>query len=36
MPKLELLGADAPYTRVSNGAFQIRVSSLKLRLPKRY
>jgi hypothetical protein len=35
IPKLELLGADAPYTRVSNGAFQIAVTSLELRLPTR-
>jgi hypothetical protein len=35
VPKLELLGADAPYTRFSNGAFQITVSSLELRLPTR-
>ncbi|HEX4732894.1 MAG TPA: CocE/NonD family hydrolase [Thermoleophilaceae bacterium] len=35
VPKLELLGADAPYTRVSNGAFQIGVTSLALRLPAR-
>ena len=33
VPKLELLGADAPYTRVSNGAFQVSVQSLELRLP---
>jgi hypothetical protein len=31
--KLELLGADAPYTRVSNGVFQVSVKSLSLRLP---
>jgi ABC-2 type transport system ATP-binding protein len=35
VPKLELLGADAPYTRVSNGAFQITVSTLELTLPTR-
>jgi hypothetical protein len=35
VPKLELLGADAPYTRVSNGIFTINVTSLKLRLPTR-
>jgi predicted acyl esterase len=34
-PKLELLGNDAPYTRVSNGAFTVTVSSLQLRLPTR-
>jgi X-Pro dipeptidyl-peptidase (S15 family)/X-Pro dipeptidyl-peptidase C-terminal non-catalytic domain len=34
-PKLELLGADAPYTRVSNGAFSVTVSSLEFRLPRR-
>lgn len=32
-PKLELLGADAPYARPSNGSFQITVSDLQLRLP---
>ena len=31
--KLELLGADAPYARPSNGAFQVAVSGLELRLP---
>ena len=31
--KLELLGADAPYTRVSNGTFTVSVQSLQLRLP---
>lgn len=31
--KLELLGQDAPYARSSNGAFQITVSDLQLRLP---
>jgi hypothetical protein len=34
-PKLELLGADAPYTRVSNGAFTVTVNSLELRVPAR-
>jgi predicted acyl esterase len=33
VPKLELLGADAPYTRISNGAFAINVKSLELRMP---
>jgi hypothetical protein len=33
VPKLELLGQDAPYARPSNGQFQIRVSNLQLRLP---
>jgi hypothetical protein len=33
--KLELLGADAPYTRVSNGSFDIAVQSLELQLPIR-
>jgi hypothetical protein len=33
--KLELLGADAPYTRISNGTFQIHVQALELRLPRR-
>ena len=32
-PKLELLGADTPYARASNGTFQITVSDLELRLP---
>jgi hypothetical protein len=35
VPKLELLGADAPYTRVSNGVFQATVTALRLRLPRR-
>jgi dienelactone hydrolase len=33
VPKLELLGQDAPYTRPSNGTFSISVSNLQLRLP---
>ena len=33
VPKLELLGADAPYTRVSNGSFSVNVERLELRLP---
>jgi dienelactone hydrolase len=33
IPKLELLGQDAPYLRPSNGAFQIQVSDLHLVLP---
>lgn len=33
--KLELLGADAPYGRASNGAFSIAVRQLDLRLPIR-
>ena len=33
MPKLELLGEDAPYARPSNGDFSIAVSDLQLRLP---
>jgi hypothetical protein len=33
VPKLELLGADAPYTRVSTGAFSVSVGQLELRLP---
>ena len=32
-PKLELLGADAPYARPSNGSFQVNVSDVALRLP---
>ena len=35
VPKLELLGADAPYTRVSNGTFEVRIERLELRLPVR-
>jgi dienelactone hydrolase len=31
--KLELLGADPPYARPSNGAFTVAVSDLQLRLP---
>lgn len=31
--KLELLGADAPYYRASNGAFTVAVSRLELALP---
>lgn len=33
IPKLELLGRDAPYLRPSNGVFSIAVSDLQLRLP---
>jgi hypothetical protein len=33
--KLELLGADAPYARPSNGSFKVTVQSLELRLPVR-
>ena len=33
--ELELLGADAPYARPSNGGFETEVSRLKLRLPVR-
>lgn len=33
IPKLELLGQDPPYARVSNGTFSISVSNLQLRLP---
>jgi hypothetical protein len=33
IPKLELLGQDAPYARPSNGPFTITVSDLQLRLP---
>jgi predicted acyl esterase len=35
VPRLELLGADAPYTRVSNGSFEVTVNRLELRLPTR-
>ena len=34
-PRLELLGADAPYARPSNGQFQVEVKRLRLRLPIR-
>jgi predicted acyl esterase len=33
--KLELLGADPPYARPSNGDFEIEVERLQLRLPVR-
>jgi dienelactone hydrolase len=33
VPRLELLGRDAPYARPSNGVFTIAVSKLQLRLP---
>jgi hypothetical protein len=33
--KLELLGADSPYARPSNGPFTVTVSDLELRLPVR-
>ncbi len=33
IPKLELLGQDAPYGRASNGTFTISISDLQLRLP---
>jgi hypothetical protein len=33
IPKLELLGSDAPYLRPSNGAFQVTVKDLALQLP---
>ena len=33
VPKLQLLGRDAPYARASNGTFAIAVSALELRLP---
>ena len=33
--RLELLGEDTPYTRPANGAFTLRVSDLRLRLPVR-
>ncbi|HEX2085088.1 MAG TPA: CocE/NonD family hydrolase [Solirubrobacteraceae bacterium] len=35
VPKLQLLGRDAPYVRASNGEFQVTVSNLELRLPVR-
>jgi hypothetical protein len=33
IPKLELLGNDAPYSRPSNTPFAIDVADLVLRLP---
>jgi hypothetical protein len=33
--QLELLGADQPYVRASNGAFILHVSGLELRIPVR-
>jgi hypothetical protein len=33
VPKLELLGRDAPYARPSNGSFTIQVSNVEVRLP---
>jgi predicted acyl esterase len=33
VPKLELLGQDAPYLRPSNGAFQVTVKDLVIELP---
>jgi predicted acyl esterase len=35
VPKLELLGADPPFGRPSNGSFGVRVERLTLRLPVR-
>lgn len=35
VPKLELLGADPPYARPSNGSFSVQVRTLQLRLPVR-
>ena len=33
VPKLQLLGRDAPYARPSNGQFSVTVANLELRLP---
>ena len=33
MPRLELLGRDAPYYRASNGSFSVAVSKLRVVLP---
>ena len=33
MPRLELLGRDAPYYRASNGSFSVAVSKLQVVLP---
>jgi predicted acyl esterase len=35
VPKLELLGNDAPYGRASNGEFTVEVREVQLRLPVR-
>ena len=35
VPKLELLGQDAPYVRPSNTPFTVTVTHLALRLPVR-
>jgi hypothetical protein len=35
VPKLELLGADPPFTRPSNGSFSVEVGRIELRLPVR-
>lgn len=35
VPKLELLGQDAPYLRPANGAFTVEVTDLVLALPSR-
>ena len=35
VPKLELLGNDAPYGRTANGEFTVTVRRLRLRLPVR-
>jgi hypothetical protein len=35
VPRLEVLGADAPYTRASNGTFSVTIERLELRLPVR-
>jgi hypothetical protein len=35
VPKLQLLGRDAPYARASNGTFSIDVSALTLSVPTR-
>ena len=35
IPKLELLGSDPPYGRVSNAPFRVELEGLELRLPVR-
>ena len=35
VPRLEILGTDAPYGRAANGEFQVTVQRLQLRLPVR-
>jgi predicted acyl esterase len=32
-PKLELLGKDEPFLRISNGAYEVEVSDIEVELP---